>query len=95
MKTKKTNKPSKLKNSLGFSRAKKISLDNKELTEKNFVNMHWDMCHALLNNQVTPSVANAVSNQTARILGFKKLEIERARLLGGKITSGIFLESKK
>lgn len=71
--------------SVSSTTAKGISKKNKELNHDSFLNAHWEIAHALLNGQINPAVANAVAAQTSRIIGFKKLEIERAKLLGEKI----------
>lgn len=85
-KTKKTTK--RADNSL----AKEISASKKELTAKNFLNIHWEIAHALLNNKINPATANAFASQTQRILGFKKLEIEKARMMGEKLNAKLLPE---
>lgn len=79
-KTKSKKKPSqkKLKNKF----TEELSKKHASLNEKSFLNIHWDLAHALLNSAVSPQVANAFAAQTSRILGFKKLEIERAKMVG-------------
>ena len=66
------------------TKAAQISKKYLELNSSNFVGVHWEIAQALLNNQINPSTANAFATQTARVLGFKKLELLRARLIGEK-----------
>lgn len=65
---------------------KAISKKYTGLSGNNFLNAHWEIAHALLNNTINPSTANAFATQTSRILGFKKLEIDKARLVGEKMS---------
>lgn len=70
-----------------LSDGEKISKNNLVLDSNSFVKIHWDIAHAILNNKLDAKSANAVAEQTSRIIGFKKLELERAKMIGERPTS--------